>query len=99
MSGYKSNLYCAECSAICKELRSAGEAISKETLRTLLSSGKTLREAHRAWVSSVIELFEDEARLAEWPDHQPRLAEARRKKAAHEATTGHSIFLALPWSK
>jgi hypothetical protein len=96
MNSYKANRECAECWAILQQLAKASQAATEETRRGLLSSGKTLPEAHAAWVSSMTEVFKDEYRLAELRDAQPALTEAFQRKAAHEGVTGHSVWLAFP---
>ena len=93
---YRANRECGECWAICQELAKASQAISEEARRAVLDSGKSLSKVHAEWLSSMTEMFQDEYRLAEWREAQPRLVEALAKKAGHEHMTGHSVFLAFP---
>jgi hypothetical protein len=96
VSSYKANRECSECRAILQQLAKASQALNEEARRGLLSSGKSLPEAHAAWVTSMTEMFREDYRIAEWWDAQPDLAEALRRKAGHETATGHSIFLVFP---
>jgi hypothetical protein len=96
MNSYKANRECAECRAILQQLAKASQELTDETRRDLFSSGKTLPEAHAAWLSSMTEMFQDEYRLAEWREAQPGLTAAWRRKAGHETATGHCIFLVFP---
>ena len=59
---------------------------------TAAASGRSLAEMRSARVDSVGRMPPDE-QMTVMKAHYPRLVEARRQKAEHEALTGHSVHV------
>jgi hypothetical protein len=83
---------CEQCGAIVRELRDAWRAGRMRFRETWLSSGRDLQDFRKALISLLPEVLDDEVRQAELLQaHFPDVAEAERRKAEHEALTGHSV--------
>jgi hypothetical protein len=89
------NFHCTECGAIVVDLRDSFEADQQEVLRhlrdTAQATDRSLEEMRNVWLSSFGKLPDDEFQTLQQV-HYPRSAEARRRKLAHEAGTGHSVY-------
>ena len=87
---------CAECGTILRALLNEFHVDLREVrarLRdTAAASGRSLAEMRSAWVDSVGRMPPDE-QMTVMKAHYPRLVEARRQKAEHEALTGHSVHV------
>ena len=89
---------CPECAqilrALLNEFHVDGRDVRARFRDTAEASGRSLAEMRRAWVDSVGRMPPDE-QMTVMKAHYPRLVEARRQKAEHEAQTGH--FGPCPW--
>jgi hypothetical protein len=85
---------CAECLRLVRTLEAARRA-DTHALRTRLrsvaaSSGRDFVQFGIGWVFSIAAMPEDEMKVL-LHSHYPMLAEANRKRAQHEAASGHSL--------
>jgi hypothetical protein len=81
------NFQCAECATILCKLRDAIPADFQNLKESWLASGRDLGELR----DQMLECFaRDTADL--FQAHYPRTREAQRRRAEHEALTGHSVF-------
>ena len=71
--------------------------VRKRLQETAQASGRGLEEMRKVWVESVSKMSPDEIHTL-MRAHYPRCTEARRKKAEHEAATGHSVHV-HGWSR
>jgi hypothetical protein len=85
---------CEECGRLARALRIAWRADNR-VLRTRLrdvavSSGRDIRQLGIGWVFSVATMPDEEMRVV-LESHYPRVADATRKREAHETASGHSL--------
>jgi len=85
---------CPECQRLVRSLRSAWRDDAR-ALRTRLeqaadSRGRDARQFAVRWVFSVAEMPDAEMR-ALLDTHYPKVADANRKREAHETASGHSL--------
>jgi hypothetical protein len=83
---YTSNFQCAKCAAILRELMTSGREDFRDRKDKWIASGRSLEELRDECLASIAH---DDS--SEWLQH-PRTDEALRKKAEHEAVTGHSVY-------
>src|SRR5437867_738857 len=87
---------CEECGAILRALLDSFHVDMKELRRrlreTAQASGRSVEEMRNVWLSSVSSMPVAEMQTL-MRAHYPRAAEARRRKAEHEALTGHSVHV------
>ena len=92
---------CEECGAVLEALLNSFHVDLREVRHRLRetadATGRSIEEMRDAWVSSVAKMAPDEKQTL-LRAHYPRCADARRKKAEHEALTGHSVHT-HGWSK
>jgi len=94
MSHVPAGFRCEECREIVRALEAARRADNRalrEKLRDVAaSSGRDVLQCGIGWVFSVATMPDDEMRrLLE--AHYPTVAEATRKREAHERASGHSL--------
>lgn len=85
---------CAECRRLVRALRTAWRDDAR-ALRTRLeqaadSRGRDARQFAVRWVFSVAEMPDSEMK-ALLDTHYPKVADANRKREAHETASGHSL--------
>ena len=85
---------CKECLRLVRALEAAERADNQALRRRLRSvaatSGRDFFQFGVRWVFSVAAMPDDEMKVL-LHSHYPKLAEANRKREAHEAASGHSL--------
>ena len=88
------DFHCDECDAIVKEMVAARKSDLADMRRHLLeaarSSGRGPQEMRDAWLASIVRMPDEELQTV-MRAHYPRSEGVRRRKAEHEAATGHSV--------
>jgi hypothetical protein len=95
VSNFPPSFACPDCESIATEMQNAWKSGLEELRARLedvaISSGRDPRKIGLGWIFSRAEMPNDELQ-ASLGFHYPRVAETRRRKKAHESTTGHSTF-------
>jgi hypothetical protein len=97
---FQPSLHCDVCGAIARELHEAWQADNRDVAERMRevasSSGRDVQKFVVDWVCSITDMPDDEMQTL-LRSHYPRVAEARRRKAEHENSTGHSVTWHSYW--
>ena len=94
MHAHPAGVQCAECGRLARALRIAWRADNRALRARLcdvaVTSGRDVRQLGMGWVFSVATMPDEEMRVV-LESHYPRVAEATRKREAHETASGHCL--------
>ena len=86
--GFPNNFQCAQCAAILRELAAGPQSDLDRLKDNCLAAGRDLADLRNEILAS----FANNESAESMHAYYPRFTEGQRKKAEHEALTGHSVY-------